>query len=237
MCVGVDGVASVLEMAGRFEGVSTLRVSAEQGVRSADMRNRSHWLWAGLTLAVVLGGAGAAWWATRPAALMSPSTAPAATLVAGDYYLFVKLIELTPLRPDGKHWDTRAGDAPDVRFEIFWQGARVFEGTERDDTLIAHWDLFRVDLKDTIANGGKLDVAGSINAPIVRVGDGGTLEVAVWDDDPVGSDLAGTIRLETDRLKPGENELGPVDGVRRMIVMLIDRKTPLPELIEMQSKR
>ena len=60
-------------------------------------------------------------------------------------------------------------------------------------------------------------------------------------ENPCGSDDAGTITLKLDELSPGDNtlrpELGKTMAVKRVEVALIDRKTPLPELVEMISKR
>jgi hypothetical protein len=205
-------------------------------------RNRTTaWLWAGATVMTVAIVAGVGWWKLQPPAPVAstqPTTRPG--LLAGhDYYVFVKLIELRPARADGSRWDTGNDSAPDITFSLFWQSAKIFTGTERPDSLIANWDLFRVDLKDVLTNGGKLDVANSINAPLVHAGPDGVIRIEVWDDDPVGSDLADTIDLKMSDLKSGSNliEPGTSSAVKRIVVELIDRNLPLQDLVDLQTRR
>jgi hypothetical protein len=63
----------------------------------------------------------------------------------------------------------------------------------------------------------------------------------VWDEDTVGSDDAGTIPIKLDELSPGENTLVPglskTMAVKRVVVALIDRRTPVPELLNTISNR
>ncbi len=200
------------------------------------------WTWALATLLVVAGAAIVGYWKLSPVASIdrpTTTTAPAGLSADHDYYVFVKLIELRPTRPDGDRWDTGKGSAPDIYFTLAWQDSTIFTGTERNDTLIANWDLFRVDIKDTITNGGKLDIASSINAPLIHITAGGKITLEVWDDDPVNSDQAGKIEIELDTLRPGSTIIEPPEtsGVRRIILELIDRNTPLEELIALQAKR
>jgi hypothetical protein len=63
----------------------------------------------------------------------------------------------------------------------------------------------------------------------------------VWDEDTVGSDDAGTIPIKLAELSPGENMIEPVLGkkmaVKRVVLALIDRRTPVPELVNTISNR
>jgi len=199
------------------------------------------WLWSLATLAIVGGIVAFGLWTLRqPAAVaIAPvaATQPKRLVVGNDYYVFVRLVELSSRKANGSNWDSGNDSAPDPYYYIFWHGTRVFESATRSDSLIATWDLARVDLKDMVTNGGKFDIASAINAPIVRVEPGESIKIEVWDDDPVGDDLALRLDVPLDSLSPGENVLAPGGTVRRLDIQMIDRQTPLADLIEMAARR
>jgi hypothetical protein len=163
-------------------------------------------------------------------------------LVAGnDYYLHVKLIELAERAPGGSVWDRVDDSGPDVGFRLTWRGNVVWDGSVKPDTLIGSWDLMKIDLRQVIASGGKAELEGALNAPLVHYQPGEAVELTVWDDDPVGSDDAGKLTLKLDDLGPGENTLAPTGegagAVKRVVFALIDRRTPVPQLLETMSNR
>ena len=168
-----------------------------------------------------------------------PTTHPSYVKVGHDYYVLVKLVEFTPHKPDGDSWDVRGG-APDAKVLLYWHDQQIFALPQRTDQLINVWDLFRVNLVDVARSGGSLDIASSINAPIVRVEPGGPLTVEVWDADTfTPDDLALKIDLPLAELVEGENDIRipPGSGVRRLTVQLIDRETSLSDLIAIAEKR
>lgn len=199
------------------------------------------WLWTLATLAIVGGIVTYGLYALRQPATLSAervtATQPATVTVGRDYYAFVQLIELAPLKANGRNWDSGNDSAPDPYYRLYWRGSLVFESATRNDALIATWDLARLDLKDVLSNLGKIDIASVINAPIVRVEPGETLQLEIWDDDPLGDDLALRIDIPLDSLEPGENALTPDGPVKRIILQMIDRQTPLEELIDLARKR
>ena len=206
----------------------------------------SPWLWAAGAVLLV-GGAGVATWRlTRdPSQAQSSSTQPAESrprLTAGhDYYLHVKIIELADRPADAKQWDSVGDSGPDIRFALTWRQNVIWKSSEKHDTLIGSWDLMKVDLKQIITSGGQTDLEGLVNAPLVHYTAGEAVALKVWDEDTVGSDDAGSITINLDELRPGENTLLPAAGdagaVKRVVVALIDRRTPVPELVEMISNR
>jgi hypothetical protein len=214
-------------------------------LRTVSLRSRlAPWLWAGGTLLLVAGAALATWRALRTPALATPTTAeagPAPRLAAGhDYYLHVKLIELADRMPGDKQWDRVDDSGPDICFNLTWRGNVIWKSSEKSNTLIGSWDLLKVDVRQLIT-GGNTDLEGLVNAPLVHYASGETVELKVWDSDPVGSDDAGTIKLNLSDLQPGENTLLPSGGgaksVKRLVIGLIDRRTPLPELVNTISNR
>jgi hypothetical protein len=202
-------------------------------------------LWAVGTVLLVAGTGLATWRVSRDAA-SPPAAATTAEavprLAAGhDYYLHVKIIELADRRPNEKQWDSVDDSGPDVCFNLTWRKNVIWKSSEKSNTLIGSWDLMKVDLKEIITSGGQTDLEGLINAPLVHYGPGESVELKVWDEDMVGSDDAGDFTLKLDDLRPGENTVFPPPGkenaVKRIVVAMIDRRTSVPELVNMISNR
>ena len=209
----------------------------------------SRWLWAaGAVVLVVAAGLGT-WQVGRSRAqeaetarAAAAATAPARALVSGhDYYLHVKLIEVTDRMPGDKPWDRADGSGPDLRFSLTWHKNVIWNSPEKQNALIGSWDLMKVDLKQIITSGGQADLADLVNAPLVHYAPGETVALKVWDEDPVGSDDVGKLTLKLDDLRIGDNSLSPdptnAKALKRVIVTVIDRRTPIPELAEMISNR
>ena len=211
------------------------------------LRSRlSPWLWASAAVLLVA-AAGLATWqlgrtrARATAAAAAAEAAPPARLAEGhDYYLHVKLIELAERMPGDKQWDRLDGSGPDIRFNLTWRQNVVWKSIEKPDTLIGSWDLLKVDLRQVVT-GGQTDLEGMVNAPLVHYGKGETVELKVWDEDTVGSDAAGTLLIKLDDLHPGENTLATsgeaAQSLKRVVISMIDRRTPLPELVNTISNR
>ena len=204
------------------------------------------WLWA-VGAVLLVAGSGLATWqlrrtpATPSAAATQPAEAPPHLLVGHDYYFYVKLIELTERRPDGKAWDSVDSSGPDIKFSLTWRHNVVWKSPEKPDTLIGSWDLVKVDLRQMLVMGGQTDLEGLVNAPLIHCEKGETVELKVWDEDTVGSDDAGTVTLKLDELRTGENTLTPPldkqHAIKRVVLAVIDRRTPVPELVNMISNR
>jgi hypothetical protein len=215
--------------------------------RVASLRSRaSRWLWAAATVLLVAGTGYATWRVTRTAPAPTADTSAAAEapprLIPGhDYYLHVKLIELSDRAPGGKQWDSVGDSGPDVRFNITWRKNIIWTSSEKPDTLIGSWDLLKVDVRQIITSSGQTDLNDLVNAPLVTYVPGEGAVLKVWDEDTVGSDAAGTVPLRLDDLRPGENTLRPggdaAKAIRRVVLSLIDRRTPVPELVETISNR
>ncbi|MEM9414413.1 MAG: hypothetical protein AAGA29_02905 [Planctomycetota bacterium] len=152
-----------------------------------------------------------------------------------DYYVLVRMIELYPQRPGGEDWDRLGGSAPDIRYELEWQGNVVFEGKERKDTLIASWDALSLDLKSAILS-GQVDLGSSVDAAIIHVTPDTEVVLNIWDADVGDKDEAGTITLRLGEMSPGDNELAfeasETQAVKRVVVRLIDHTLPVGELVE-----
>ena len=199
--------------------------------------------WAVLTVGVVAGVVWVGLQQLQPSPVVAdaghpaPSTLPAFLKVGHDYYVLVKLVEFNPKKPNGGSWDT--GSAPDAKVLISWHGQQIFALPQREDQLISTWDLFRVNVMDIIRSGGSVDVASAINAPLVRVEPGEKVNIEVRDADVIRDDVAMKIDLQLDELREGENDIPPPRGcgLRRFIVQVIDRETPLSDLVALAGKR
>lgn len=172
----------------------------------------------------------------------APSTAPTRLVRGNDYYLYVKLIELADKAPNGSVWDRVDGSGPDIGFRLTWRNNVVWDAQVKPDTLIGSWDLMKIDLKQVLMSGGKADLEGALNAPLIHYEPGETVELSVWDADAVGAyDDAGKVVIKLDDVGPGETSIAPsgdnVKAVRRIVFALIDRRTPVPELIQTMSNR
>jgi hypothetical protein len=205
-------------------------------------------LWAIVVILLVAGSGLSVWWMTGGAGMATgaaqdkASTAPARLVRGNDYYLYVKLIELADRAPNGSVWDSIDKSGPDIGFRLTWRNNVVWDADVKPDTLVGSWDLMKIDLKQIVMSGGQADIEGALNAPLIHYEPGETVELSVWDADPVGAyDDAGKVVIRLDELGPGETTLTPtgdgVKAVRRVVLALIDRKTPVPELIRTMSNR
>lgn len=207
-------------------------------------------MWAAAVVVLVVVAGSAVWYFTARAGSQQAAggsgdgggaAAPARLTSGNDYYLHVKLIELADRAPGGSAWDRIDDSGPDIRFRLTWRQNVVWEGGAKADTLIGSWDLMKIDLRQVLASGGKAELEGALNAPLIHYRPGETVDLLVWDDDTVGSDDAGAVTLKLDEFGPGETSLVPTgDGakaIKRVVLAFIDRRTTVPELIDTMSKR
>ena len=153
-----------------------------------------------------------------------------------DYYLMVRTIELYPNRPGGETaWDRVDKSGPDIQFNLTWQGNIVFESQKKSDTLIGAWDAISLDVKKAVLQ-GKVDLANSIDAAIVRVEDDTEVTIEVWDSDLAGSDAAGAAIMNLKQFEVGDNtftfDATDKNAIKRIVVRVIDKSLPIKELVE-----
>jgi hypothetical protein len=204
-------------------------------------------LWAVAIVGLVAGTGVAVWKITDGAGAgggdaQGAGAAPPRLVRGNDYYLYVKLIEVADRAPNGSVWDRVDGSGPDIGFQLKWRNNVVWDASVKPDTLIGSWDLMKIDLKQVVMSGGQADLEGALNAPLIHYEPGETVELSVWDADPVGAyDNAGKVIVRLDELGPGETSLTPsgpdAKAVKRVVLALIDRRTPVPELIKTMSNR
>ena len=181
------------------------------------------------------------WWKPNADAAQAQRVAtagpPAPTTVqpGGDYYLFIRTLEVYPTRPGGKDWDRGGGSAPDLWYQLVWQDKTVFESDSRDDGFVALWDPINVDVREALIGSGRLELAGTLNqGAIINVSPGQTLEVIVYDADVLGRDRAGKVTLSIDTLIEGDNtftfEKTDKNAVKRIVMSVTDTNQPVANL-------
>ncbi|MEM9702832.1 MAG: hypothetical protein AAF907_10370 [Planctomycetota bacterium] len=170
-----------------------------------------------------------------------------------DYVVLIRAVEVTAKAPGGKTWERGFGDGPDLAYDLSWRGSVIFESDVKHDTLIGRWEALKVDVWDTMQNGGSVDLGQALNnGAVIRTPPaangpdkpGGTaniepglLKVRVWDSDLIDNDEAGEVTLLISELNEGDSELLFKDedagAVRRLTVRVTDREVPIRNLIEM----
>ena len=152
------------------------------------------WLWYVLsTLAVVAAAAAPfaeplrsevrGWFQEEAEAGGDDAPGPPPVAAEQQYYLMLASLEVSPKDSDGDKWDSD-GSGPDLYYEVFWQGQKVFESSTKDDTLVAKWSSSAIRIGDLFE---AVSVDDSIKAARMTARAGQPLEIAVFDKD-LGSD-------------------------------------------------
>src|SRR5436853_2599674 len=100
-------------------------------------RWKSAFIWISISLATIAIVAGCAFALFKSGVLRSERTEnPAPVAADGHYIVFLPQIEVEALTARGHDWDVTGG-GPDVRYDIYWRGTRIFQSSVRNDTLLA----------------------------------------------------------------------------------------------------
>ena len=100
---------------------------------------------------------------------VSTTSVPSTKVQVGfDYYVSATVIELTELDPQGESWDSN-NSAPDIYYEIYWKGSRIFQSTTKDDSFIAKWSNAEIDLKQLALNGGTTSLDNLVQAARLNI--------------------------------------------------------------------
>ena len=156
-----------------------------------------------------------------------------------EYMIYILKMEVAPTKSDGKAWDAR-GSAPDIYYQLYWKGNRIYESDAKKDSLIANWIPIGLDLKDTILQGG-VSVDQAVKLPIIKRDSkdesSDELIFKVIDDDVAGDDEIETLRIYISKLNAGDNVFDYKDkeghGVRSAVIRVIDNSLTTNEKIEL----
>jgi hypothetical protein len=171
---------------------------------------------AAATIAVV-GGAGLL--LHRSGLLATTPEAESAAVAVNDHYLvFLSQIEVEKSDSGGGKWDATDG-GPDVRYDIYWRGNRIFRSSVRDDTLLARWDQEELGIRDLLRG---VSSEGSSKAARITAQHGETLEFRVVDDDPLRNDEIGKWEIAVDSLHTGDQTWNsPAPGIKQVICRVL----------------
>ena len=137
------------------------------------------------------------------------------------YYVLLSVIEVAARDADGDAWDKVGGEAPDLFYEIRWQGQKVFEASVKDDTLVAKWSNVAVDLGDVVH---AVSLDDSIKAARITARAGEALEFVVYDHDVTSDDLIARWSVPVADLRVGDQRWSEPDG---QVISVTCRVIPL----------
>lgn len=149
---------------------------------------------------------------------------PAASVEVGkDYYVTVALAEVSALAPGGKAWDAVDDSGPDIYFEIWWRGSRVFKSSTKENTFIAKWSNGEVNLGRLALSGGKASMDDLISGARINIQARDLIEIRVYDADLLGDTLAGEKEFTTATLRIGDTTFEYAEGaVKRLVLRVTD---------------
>lgn len=182
-------------------------------------RSRSAVIWAAIaagTLALV-GGAG--FFIHRSNALGSTPRQEQMAIAVNDHYLvYLASVEVEHAKLSGSKWDLTDG-GPDIRYDVYWRGNRVFRSSVCDDTLLALWDQSEIGLRDLVQG---VSPERSAKAARITAQAGETIEFRIVDDDTFDDDEVGRWTVAVDSLHVGEQVWNaPAPGVVRAVCRVL----------------
>jgi len=170
----------------------------------------------------------------------------AENLVDGNEYLiYLKSVEVQPQKANGKSWDN-GNSAPDVFYQVIWQGNQIYESETMEDSLIADWIPVGLSLKESILS-GQVSVDQAIKLPKIKC-DSQTKNAdevifKVIDNDLLtGNDPIQDVSLLLSKLHIGDNSFYFNDksehNIIKAVVRIIDNNLSTDEKIQaiMRSK-
>ena len=164
----------------------------------------------------------------KPSRLPSSGSPQNKVQLGRDYYVSASTIELTELDSAGSAWDTLTGSAPDMYYEIYWKGTRVFSSTTKDDSFLAKWSNAEIDLKKLALNGGTTSLDNLIQAARLNIKENESIEVRVYDSDLVESHLAGIKTFPSKDLVIGDTSYEYTEpGIKRIVLRVSDMSNPV----------
>lgn len=126
-----------------------------------------------------------------------------------EIWISVLSAEAAPTKPAGQPWDVDKS-GPDVFYELWWQGNKIFTSTVQTDTLLPHWLDKEIRLDAIIK---KKVLEATRNGTSIRVVSGQKVTVNFFDEDIVSNDPMATWEVDLVQLGLGTHEI-PLRGQR-----------------------
>ena len=152
------------------------------------MTTRQRYLWSALTTVLVLAGVGAPLLLRADEPVEAAPAARPLSFVEAErqYYVLLSVLEVEPKNGDDG-WDID-GSPPDLYYEVFWKGHRVFKSSTKSDTLVAKWSNVSIGLGDLVK---AVSLDESIKAARITAREADAIEFRVYDADIASDDLVG----------------------------------------------
>jgi hypothetical protein len=137
-------------------------------------------------------------------------------LKSGETYLvWLTEAEVADRPAPNRSWDMD-GSGPDLFATISFHESRVFRTETARDTFTARWEPTGLNFKDLLA--GEVSTSTIRKVAHVTVADHDTLEIAVFDQDPLDSELVEGVKVSVDDLRQGENVLRNIGNLKRLVI-------------------
>jgi hypothetical protein len=162
------------------------------------------WIWISVSSLAVLAVAAAVVLHLTAEPEPAPEEAKGSKLVKPEhsYYVLLPKLEVDRQMEGERDWDT-GGSAPDLYYEVHWQGHKVFTADTKEDTLVAQWSNVSFDLGDLLDS---ISLDDSIKAARITVRPGDKLIFKIYDSDLAGDDLAGEWDVDVETLRLGDQK-------------------------------
>jgi hypothetical protein len=184
---------------------------------AAPSRNVLIWISISVATIAVVGGLGLL--LRRSGLLAAEAPEEHVSVTADDQYLvLLSQIEVENLTPRGHRWDLTDG-GPDIRYDVYWRGDRIFQSSTREDTLLARWDPSEVGIGDLIHG---VSAESALKAARITVQRGEKLEFRVVDTDVVANDEIGRWEVPVESLQTGDQTWNqPAPGIRQAVCHVV----------------
>ncbi|HMO34845.1 MAG TPA: hypothetical protein PKA06_02280 [Gemmatales bacterium] len=148
-----------------------------------------------------------------------PKKLPLGKEVGKEYWISVASAEIAAKTKDGKSWDVN-NSGPDVFYEIWWKGNRVYQSSVCTDSLIAKWDAQEIDLGKILRT---QRIEASKAGAIIKVGDDNNITIKVYDSDLAVNDLIDEFQIDISKLSGTTIDLssGPTKQCQKLSLLVV----------------
>lgn len=164
------------------------------------------WAVLAVTSVLAIGASGllVAWLRTDPgpdpAAAAAPELKQPRVTLGNRYYVLLAVVEVAADTGQGRRWDVD-DSAPDLDYQIWWRGTRVFESSPKKDSLVGKWSNAAVDWRGLV---GELSVDDSMRAARFTARPNDALRFVVRDRDFGRREVVGEWTVASQTLRIGD---------------------------------
>ncbi len=187
----------------------------------------------GATSLLAIAAAAGVYLAVRPAggqaeAASATTQSAGASLIEGqDYRVLVVVARIRPEAPGGGKWDAggSAVAAPDPFYEIAWRGTMVYRSAAVENALVASWSNIALPELYKLITEKKLSLETIREGALVNARATDTIEVRIWDHDPLRNDPIEEFTLPIADLRVGDQVVQGRSGLESATLRVIPQDT------------